>query len=74
MTTDTTIHLCIQKKCAASVIKDLQKLDAVEVIEIPEIPEWQQKEVRKRLKNMQKKSGEGIERATAINKIKSYTK
>ena len=52
----TTYHIRIKKPYATAILKDLQKLDAVELLPEAEapIPEWQKKEVRKRIKEMQK--------------------
>jgi hypothetical protein len=46
----TTYHIRIKKDYAASVIEDLQKMDAVEFIEDVEapIPQWQIEEIRRR--------------------------
>ena len=59
MSATTTYHIRIKKNYATAILKDLQKLDAVEFL--PEmkvvIPEWQKKEVRKRIKEIQKNPG-----------------
>jgi hypothetical protein len=67
---EATYHIRIKKKYAGSVIKDLQKLDAVELITEEAVPEWQQKEVRKRLKSMQKNPAKGLEWSKAVKKIR----
>lgn len=51
-----TLYVRIKKSYAAAIIKDLQKLDAVELLEEAPVPEWQKKEVRKRLKDLKKRS------------------
>jgi hypothetical protein len=70
----TTYHIRIKKQYAADVIKDLQKMDAVEVLEEPPVPEWQKKEVRKRLKNLQKNPSKAIGWNEAVKKIKQLAK
>ena len=50
----------IKKNYAAAIIKDLQKLDAVELLEEAPAPEWQKKEVRKRLKGLQKNPSKAV--------------
>lgn len=56
------------------MIKDLQKLDAVELLEEPPIPEWQKKEVRKRLKDLQKNPSKALTWNEASRKIKQLAK
>ncbi|MCO5237956.1 MAG: addiction module protein [Chitinophagaceae bacterium] len=71
---DNTLYIRIKKDHAADVIKDLQKLNAVELLEEPPIPEWQKKEVRKRLKDLQKNSSKAIGWDDASRKIKRLAK
>ncbi|GGA93935.1 addiction module protein [Puia dinghuensis] len=72
----TTYHIRIKKNYAAAILKDLQKLDAVELR--PEedivIPEWQKKEVRKRIKEIQKHPEKAIPWEEAQKKFKRLTK
>ena len=51
-----TYHIRIKKEYAAAVIEDLQKMKAVEIVkeENGDVPEWQKKEVRKRVKEIEK--------------------
>ncbi len=51
-----TYHIRIKKEYAVAVIEDLQKMKAVELIEQGNdtIPEWQKKEVRRRVKEIEK--------------------
>jgi len=70
----TTYHFRIKKKYAADVIKDLQKMDAVELLQEPPIPEWQKKEVRKRLKNLQKNPSKAVSWNETVKKIKQLAK
>ena len=51
-----TYHIRIKKEYAAAVIEDLQKMKAVELVkeENGDVPEWQKKEVRKRVKEIEK--------------------
>ncbi len=70
----TTYHFRIKKKYAADVIKDLQKMDAVELLQEPPIPEWQKKEVRKRLKNLQKNPSKAVSWTETVKKIKQLAK
>jgi hypothetical protein len=73
---DTTYHIRIKKEYAADIIKDLQKLNAVELLpgeELP-IPEWQKKDVRKRLKDLQKNPNKAISWQAATKKIKQLAK
>lgn len=50
-----TYHIRIKKDYAVAVIEDLQKMKAVELLQDKnDIPEWQKKEVRKRVKEVQK--------------------
>lgn len=71
---DDTLYIRIKKDYAADVIKDLQKLDAVELLEEPPIPEWQKKEVRKRLKDLQKNPSKAVRWNEASRKIKQLAK
>jgi len=70
----TTYHIRIKKNYAADVIKDLQKMDAVELLEEPPIPEWQKKEVRKRIKDLQKNPDKVISWTEGMKKIKQLGK
>ncbi len=70
----TTYHIRIKKNYAADVIKDLQKMDAVELLKEPPIPEWQKREVRKRLKDLQKNPSKGLSWNEATKKIKQLAK
>lgn len=70
----TTYHIRIKKNYAADIIKDLQKMDAVELLEAPPIPEWQKKEVRRRLKDLQKNPSKAISWNEATKKIKQVAK
>jgi hypothetical protein len=70
----TTYHIRIKKNYAADVIKDLQKMDAVELLQEPPIPEWQKKEVRKRLKNLQKNPSKAVSWNETVKKIKQLAK
>lgn len=70
----TTYHIRIKKNYAVDVIKDLQKMDAVELLEEPPIPEWQKKEVRKRLKDLQKNPSKAVSWNEATKKIKQLAK
>ena len=65
-----TLYVRIKKDYAAAIIKDLQKLDAVELLEEAPIPEWQKKEVRKRLKDLQKNPSKSVSWNDAKKKIK----
>jgi len=52
-----TYHIRIKKDYAADVIEDLRKMKAVELLDEENqvaIPEWQKKEVRKRVKEIEK--------------------
>ncbi len=70
----TTYHIRIKKNYAADVIKDLQKMDAVELLQEPPIPEWQKKEVRKRLKNLQKNPSKAVSWNETVKKITQLAK
>ena len=72
----TTYHIRIKKNYAAAILKDLQKLDAVEFLPEAEvvIPEWQKKEVRKRIKEVQKNPAKAISWTEAQKKIKQLAK
>lgn len=70
----TTYHIRVKKNYAADIIKDLQKMDAVELLEEPPIPDWQKKEVRKRLKDLQKKPSKAISWNESTKKIKQLAK
>ena len=69
-----TLYVRIKKDYAAAIIKDLQKLDAVELLEEAPIPEWQKKEVRKRLKDLQKNPSKAVAWNEAAKKIKQLAK
>ncbi|MBC6491542.1 addiction module protein [Flavihumibacter stibioxidans] len=73
---NTTYHIRIKKEYAAAILEDLQKLDAVELLpgeELP-IPEWQKKEVRKRIKELQKHPERVVSWESASKKIKQLAK
>jgi hypothetical protein len=72
----TTYHIRIKKNYAAAILKDLQKLDAVEFLPEAEvvIPEWQKKEVRKRIKEIQKNPAKAVSWTEAQKKIKQLAK
>ena len=72
----TTYHIRIKKNYAAAILKDLQKMDAVELLpeaDVP-IPEWQKKEVRKRIREVQKIPAKAISWTEAQKKIKQLAK
>jgi hypothetical protein len=69
-----TLHIRIKKDYAADIIKDLQKMDAVELLEEAPIPAWQKKEVRKRLKDLQKNPSKAVSWNDATKKIKRLAK
>ena len=69
-----TLFVRIKKNYAAAIIKDLQKLDAVEILEQAPVPEWQKKEVRKRLKDLQKNPSKAVNWDDATKKIKQLAK
>lgn len=69
-----TLYIRIKKNYAADVIKDLQKLDAVELLEEPPIRGWQKKQVRKRLKELQKEPSKSVAWDDAAKKIKQLAK
>ncbi len=71
-----TYHIRIKKNYAAAVIEDLQKLDAVELLSEKdfEIPEWQKKEVRKRIKEVQKIPTKTISWVEVEKRLKQLTK
>lgn len=64
------LYVRIKKEYAAAIIKDLQELDAIELLEETPIHEWQKKEVRKRLKDLQKNPAKAISWEDASIKIK----
>ena len=72
----TTYHIRIKKNYAAAILKDLQKLDAVELLPDTgfEVPEWQKKEVRKRIRDVQKNPAGAISWEEADKKIKLLAK
>jgi hypothetical protein len=67
-----TFHIRIKKDYAAAVIEGLQKMKAVELIEgeIDHIPEWQKKEVRRRLKEIEKNPSILIDEEVVFNMLK----
>ena len=69
-----TLYIRIKKNYASDIIKDLQKLNAVELLEAPPIPVWQKKEVRKRLKDLQKTPSKAVTWKDAIKGIKQQAK
>lgn len=69
-----TYHIRIKKNYAEDIIKDLQKMEAVELLEEPPIPQWQKKEVRKRLKDLQKNPSKPVSWNEAVKKIKQLVK
>jgi hypothetical protein len=69
-----TLHIRIKKKYAASIIKDLEKVEAVELLEEPPIPEWQKKEVRKRLKDLKKQPSKAVSWEEGMKRIKQMAK
>jgi hypothetical protein len=69
-----TLYVRIKKEYAAAIIKDLQKLDAIELLEEAPIPDWQKKEVRKRLKDLQKNPSKALSWKDATKKIKHLAK
>ena len=69
-----TLYVRIKKTYAAAIIKDLQKLDAVELLQEAPVPEWQKKEVRKRLKDLQKNPAKAVSWTEATKKIKQLAK
>ena len=50
-----TYHIRIKKDYAASLIEDLQKMDAIELITENEVPQWQIDEVNQRIKKYENK-------------------
>lgn len=70
----TTLHIRIKKKYAADIIKDLKKMDAVELLDEAPVPEWQKKEVKRRLKEMQKDPSKSIGWNEGMKKIKQLAK
>ncbi|MCF2444457.1 hypothetical protein L0657_10865 [Dyadobacter sp. CY345] len=55
----TTYHIKVKKDYAASVIEDLQKMDAIEIIrnnEEDQVPEWQKNLVTQRIEKYKGKS------------------
>lgn len=65
-----TLYVRIKKSYATAIIKDLQKLDAIELLEEAPIAEWQKKEVRKRLKDLQKNPSKAVSWNEATKIIK----
>jgi hypothetical protein len=72
--TATTYFIRIKKGYASDVIKDLEKLNAVELLKEAPVPEWQKKEVRKRLKYLQKDPSKGISWSEATKRIRQKAK
>jgi len=68
-----TYHIRIKKDYAAAVIEDLQKMKAVEFLtdESEAIPEWQKKEVRKRVKEIEKDPSILIDETVVFNMLNS---
>jgi hypothetical protein len=56
------------------LLKTFKKMDAVELLQEPPIPEWQKKEVRKRLKNLQKNPSKAVSWNETVKKIKQLAK
>ena len=50
-----TYHIRIKKDYAASLIEDLQKMNAIELITENEVPQWQIDEVNQRIKKYENK-------------------
>ena len=50
-----TYHIRIKKDYAASLIQDLQKMNAIELITENEVPQWQMDEVNQRIKKYENK-------------------
>jgi len=72
----TSYHIRIKKSYATAILKDLQKLDAVELLSEAEvaIPEWQKKEVRKRIREVQKNPSKAVSWEEGQKKIKQLAK
>jgi hypothetical protein len=66
-----TYHIRIKKEYAAAVIEDLQKMKAVELVksEYDEVAEWQKKEVRKRVKEIEKTPSILIDETVVFNML-----
>ena len=66
-----TYHIRIQKDYAAAVIEDLQKMKAVELLDDKNevIPEWQKKEVRKRVKEIEKNPSILVDEEVVFNML-----
>jgi hypothetical protein len=62
-------HVRIKKEYAASVIEDLHKMKAVELVKEEDdiVPEWHKKEVRKRVKEIQKDPSILIDESVVFN-------
>ena len=69
-----TLHLRIKKSYTTNVIKDLQKMNAVELLQEPPVPEWQKKEVKRRLKDLQKHPEKVVSWNVGMKKIKQLGK
>ncbi|MDQ6902245.1 MAG: addiction module protein [Bacteroidota bacterium] len=70
----TLLYVRIKKGYAAAIIKDLQKLDAIELLDDAPVPQWQKKEVRTRLKELQKNPSKALNWNEASKKIKQLAK
>jgi len=66
-----TYHIRIKKDYAAAVIEDLQKMKAVELLDDKKevIPEWQKKEVRKRVKEIEKNPSILVDEEVVFNML-----
>lgn len=69
-----TLYVRIKKSYAVAIIKDLQKSDAIKLLAEAPTPEWQKKEVRKRLKDLQKNPSKAISWNEAAKRIKQLAK
>ena len=69
-----TFYVRIKKNYAVAIIKDLERLDALELLREAPIPDWQKKEVRKRLKDLQKSPSKAISWNEGSKKIKQLVK
>ena len=71
---DATYHIRIKKEYAASLIEDLQKVDAVELVSDKEneidIPQWQMDEVKRRIEYYDKNPHELISWEDARKRLK----
>ena len=64
-----TYHIRIKKDYAVAVLEDLQKMKAVEFLidENDPIPEWQKKEVRRRVKEIEKDPSILVDESVVFN-------